>query len=263
MVGGIKGIARRPYDGDKRVGTRHAYIVSQLKERGCKPKIDQYGNIWVDKGSGSPFRLFSSHIDVDPRIRHLTFKYQDDCGRKIMKGVLDNAVGCYLNLLLAQKGPKKGRAIYIFTASEEIKRNHPRMFARSAREITKQLKKRKLRPDYCVTIDVTYPKLHSPQEETDWDKEYEQIFDLEDETHCYVDGFSRPVSRRLGLHFVKKFKDPKVLIRDFHGHDEAIVYDRTCPSFAFGPVVYGSFDRSEQVMPLSHLKTALKFLRRV
>jgi hypothetical protein len=263
MVGGIKGIARRPYDGDKRTGSRHTYIIQQLEERGCKPEVDRYGNIWVEKGSGSPIRLFSSHLDVDPRIRQLTFRYQTDGNRKVLSGVLDNAVGCYLNILLAQKGPKKGRAIYVFTASEEIKRNHPRTFARSAREVVKELKKRKIKPDYCLSIDVTYPALLHPQEKLDWGRRYDELFDLGDGTHCYVDGFSRPVSRRLGSYFVKKFKNPNVSIRDFHGHDEAMVYDKLCPSFAFGPVVYGHFDTPDQMMPLIHLKTALRFLRRV
>ncbi|VVC03216.1 Uncharacterised protein [Candidatus Bilamarchaeum dharawalense] len=263
MVGGIKGIARRPFNGDKRIGSRHAYLLDQLTKRGCKPKVDRYNNIWVVKGSGTPFRLFSSHYDVDPRIRQLVFRYQNDGNRRIMLGVLDNAVGCYINMLLAQKGPKKGRAIYIFTASEEIKRNHPRMFARSAREIVKQLKKRKIHPDYCVTVDVTYPKLLHPQENLNWDQSYEKLFDVNDTTHCYVDGFSRPVSRRLGVEVVKRFKSPKVAVRDFHGHDEAIVYDHLCPSFAFGPVVYGHFDKPEQMMPLAHLQTALRFLRRL
>ncbi|MFH1521160.1 MAG: hypothetical protein ABID61_05935 [Candidatus Micrarchaeota archaeon] len=263
MVGGIKGIARRPFNGDTRIGSRHKYLITELKKRGCRPKVDRYGNIWVEKGRGKPFRVFSSHLDVDPRIRNLVFRYVTENDRKVIVGVLDNAVGCYINLLLAQKGPKKGKSIYIFTASEEIKRNHPRLFARSAREIVKELKRRKLKPDYCVSIDVTYPGLLRPQNQLNWNDNYNELFDLSDETHCYVDGFSRPVSRRLGLQFVKRFRNQKVALRDFHGHDEAMVYDKLCPSFAFGPVVYGHFDKSDQRMPFVHMQTAIKFLRRV
>jgi hypothetical protein len=263
MVGGIKGIARRPYDGDKREGPRHAYILSELRRRGCRPKVDRYGNIWVEKGSGYPLVLFSSHLDVDPRISKVECRTTRSGNRIVLNGILDNAVGCYINLQLAQKGPGKGRAIYVFTASEEIDGRSGRRWARSAREVLRELRRRSLKPDFCIAIDVTYPRLLHPQEKLDWDLAYDKLFDVNDRTHCYLDGFSRPSGMRLGMRELRKARDPKIGIRRFHGHDEAFIYDRLSPSFAFGPVVYGHFDRGDQRMPLSHLRTALRFLRRV
>lgn len=263
LVGGIKGLARRPFDGDRRVGPRHSYLISELRRRGCRPAVDRYGNIWVEKGRGKPLVLFSSHLDVDPRVRNVSLKTSRSARRIVLSGILDNAVGCYINMLLAQKGPRKGRAIYVFTASEEINKRNSRIFARSAREVVRELKRRGLTPDLCVAIDVTYPKLLHPQSKLNWDKKYEELFDIHDKTHCYLDGFSRPRARKAGEQFIRRFRSKKIGLRRFHGHDEAFVYDRLSPSFAFGPVVYGHFDRSDQTMPLTHLRTALRFLRNV
>lgn len=260
MVGGIKGIARRPFDGDSREGPRHAYLLRELKRRGCRPRTDRFGNIWVEKGSGSPLVLFSSHLDVDPKIRRVSFSSRRSGDRTELTGVLDNAVGCYINMLLAQKGPRKGRAIYVFTASEEVLRSSNR-FAQSAREVVGELKRRKIRPDLCIAIDVTYPRLRRPQAKLDWSKPYEELFDTSDETHCYVDGYSRPSARREAGARVRRFRSGRVRMRRFHGHDEAFVYDQLAPSFAFGPVAYGHFDQPNQRMPLSHVRTALRFLR--
>jgi len=263
MVGGIKGLARRPFDGHTRTGTRHTHIVQELRKRGCRPTIDRYGNIWVEKGSGRRTVLFSSHLDVDPRIRSLSLRTGTEGDRRVLTGVLDNAIGCYINILLAERGPRSGKALYIFTASEEAEKRNPRRYAKSAREIVRELKRRSIRPDLCIAIDVTYPKLLHPQEKLDWDRDYEDLFDSSDHTHCYLDGFSRPVSGRLGRYFVKRFRSSLVAARRFHGHDEAFVYDRISPSFAFGPVVYGHFDKPDQKMPLAHLRTAIRFLRHV
>jgi len=263
MVGWIKHIAKRPYDGDKRKGPRHAYIISELKRRGCRPVVDQHSNIWVEKGSGSPTVLFSSHLDVDPSIRRTDLKTERSGNRIMLSGVLDNAVGCYINMLLAQRGPRKGRAIYVFTASEEVHKRNPRIFARSAREVVNELRRRSLEPDLCVAIDVTYPRLLHPQHKLDWSRPYPELFDVNDTTHCYLDGFAKPRSHKVARFYTLRFKDPKIGLRWFHGHDEAHVYGRLSPSFAFGPVVYGYFDRPDQTMPLAHVKTALRFLRSV
>jgi putative aminopeptidase FrvX len=261
MVGGLKGIARRPYNGDTREGPRHSYILNELRRRGCEPEVDQYGNIWVVKGAGRKTVLFSSHLDVDPRIRKIEFRAEKEGRRTVVSGILDNAIGCYLNLLLAQDGPRKGKAIYVFTASEEIDRKSGTRWARSAREVLRELRRRKMTPDLCVAIDVTYPRLRKAQEKLDWKRSYGELFDVNDKTHCYLDGFSREQSRRIGLSLLSRARDPNVGIRRFHGHDEAFIYDRISPSFAFGPVVFGHFDRPGQTTPLAHIRTALKFLR--
>jgi hypothetical protein len=263
MVSGIRAIASKPFNGNTRKGPRHAHMLRELRKRGCRPRVDRHGNIWVEKGSGKPLILFSSHLDVDPRIRRISFSSRRAGNATMLSGVLDNAVGCYINLLLAGRGPKKGRAIYVFTASEEAEKGNPRRFARSAREVSAELTRRGIRPDFCIAIDVTYPRLLRPQHKLDWTKGYESLFDAADDTHCYLDGFSLPRVRRLGADFLRRFRDSRVSARRFHGYDEACIYERKWPSFAFGPVVYGHFDTAEQRMPLSHLRTALRFLRSV
>lgn len=259
----LSAIALRPFNGDTRRGPRRELLLRELRRAGCMPELDRYGNIWVVKGHGEPLTLFSAHLDVDPRIRKVAFRARKEGRRMVCSGILDNSAGCYLNLELAKRGPRKGAAIYVFTASEEVDRINPRLFARSAKEIVRELHTRGFRPRMCVAIDVTYPRLLMKHDQIDWTREYEQIFDAGDKMHCYLDGFSRKASRELGKALLKRFGNGKVGLRRFHGHDEAFIYDRIAPSFAFGPVVYGHFDRPEQKMPLSHLKTALAFLKKL
>ena len=263
MLNTIRAIAVKHYNGDTRRGPRHEYIIKQLRKRGCKPYVDQYQNIWVEKGSGKKLILFSSHIDVDPHIHNTSFKSRKSGSTRIIRGVLDDAAGCYINLLLAQEGPRNGRAIYVFTASEEVdKKNHAR-FARSAQEVVRQLKTKGVIPDLCVAIDVTYPRFKRYRKRLDWGKQHNELFDMSDTMHCYLDGYSDRRSKKIGAAFVKRFKSANVKIREFYGHDEAHVYSRISPAFAFGPVVYGRFDRPKQEMPLVHVKTALRFLRKI
>jgi hypothetical protein len=256
-------IARKYFNGDSRRGPRRDFLMKELERNGCTPRLDRFGNIWVVKGSGSPVRLFSSHMDVDPRIRKVSFSAKKNGRGTEFRGILDNSVGCVVNLELAKRGPKKGTAIYIFTASEEIDRINPRLFARSAKEIVKIVKEQKIRLDLCVAIDVTYPGLLMKQSEIDWSVGYDKIFDAKDKTHCYLDGFSKAKEGKIGGKLVRRFGDKRISIRKFHGHDEAFIYSRIAPSFAFGPVVFGHFDQPDQHMPASHLKSALRFLRAV
>ena len=97
----------------------------------------------------------------------------------------------------------------------------------------------------------------------DWGRKYHELFHIADRTHCYFDGYCTPASRRLASSLARKIGDSRVRVRNFPGHDEASVYCRLCPSFAFGPVVFGAFDRAGQSMPFSHAKTALKTLKRL
>lgn len=254
-------IEKAYFNGDRRRGERQEIIFRELSARLCRPTMDRYGNIWAEKGSGRPLVLFSSHMDVDPRISKKDLKRSKTGSGRLIAGVLDNAVGCSLNILLAAQGPRKGSAIHVFTASEEIAEGNPRLFARSAREVLRELARRNLKPDICVAIDVTYPKLLAPHHLLDWKKKDDELFHMMDTTHCYLDGYCTRASRRVGAALVKKFRDKNVQVRNLPGHDEAVVYSRLCPSFAFGPVVFGSFDRPGQTMPLSHAKTALKFLK--
>jgi len=257
----LSGIERRYFDGDARKGERHAYILRQLALRGCVAHVDKYSNIWVEKGEGKPLVLYSAHMDVDPRVGRRNFTRHRPIDRKYVGGILDNAVGCMINILLAKEGPKKGSAIYVFTASEEVDRKSDRKFARSAREVVSELRRRKIKPDLCVAVDVTYPKLLHHHQNIDWSREHHEIFHPDDKTHCYLDGYSDKKSQMIGEALVKKFHHPHVHARDFPGYDEAAVYSRIAPSFAFGPVVRGHFDRPGQKMRLLHAATALRFLK--
>ncbi len=252
----IESLALKPYCGIRREGSRHSFIIEELIRRGCSPSIDRYGNIWVEKGSGKPVTLFSSHIDVDYKIPELSFsKSGEEC-----EGILDNAVGVYLNLLLAEKGPKKGRAIYVFTASEEEDRDGK--FAKSAREVLLELERRGITPDLAVSIDVTYPALRGKAEDIDWNTDYHDLFDVKDKSHCFLEGFESSQSRAVAQKMAGSFNN-KVKVRDFAGEDEACVYEEKYPAVAFGPVVYGHFDEPGQKMPLKHMETALEFLKRI
>ena len=259
----LSGIERRYFDGDARRGPRQAYILGQLARRGCVAHTDRNGNIWVEKGEGKPLVLYSSHMDVDPRVGRRNFTRYRPKDRRLVGGVLDNAVGCMLNILLAEKGPKSGRAIYVFTASEEVDRKNDRKFARSAREVVTELRRIGLKPDLCVAVDVTYPRLLHHHQNIDWSREHHEIFHVDDRTHCYLDGYLDARSRKIGERLVKKFRHLHVHAREFPGYDEAAVYSRISPAFAFGPVVSGHFDRPNQTMKLLHAKTALRFLKQI
>lgn len=263
MFPSLKGIAMRRYNGDTRRGPRYAYLLRALHALGNVPFTDRYGNIWVEKGKGKKIILVSSHFDVDPRVKNMHFRTYNKGNKKFLHGVLDNSVGCYINLLLSSKIPKDLQTIFVFTASEEIEKNNPRKYCRSAREIIKELKRRKISPDLCVALDVTFPRLLCAPQNINWDKDYEKNFDLSDQTHCYVDGYKTRKTKCLAEKLIKKFKGDKVDIRNLTGYDEAFVYRRLAPSFAFGPVVYGHFDHHDQYMPVSHMKTAVKFLKHI
>lgn len=266
----LKAIAKLPFNGDLRKGPRHRYIVSKLLKAGCQPMIDSHGNIWVERWAISqesdpedrpahPTIVVSSHMDVDPRVRDLSFSNYNEKRKRMVSGVLDNSVGCYLNLLLAASRPASGRVIHVFTASEEVERDNPRRFCRSAREAVRELRASSTKPDFCAVIDVTFPRL---LQDINWSKPYSEVFDVHDRTRCFIDGYSRRSEKRLVLSLLERIKDPHVGVRYLHGHDEAFVYSRLCPSFAFGPVVYGDFSAPGQQMPLCNLETALSFLRR-
>lgn len=251
------------FSGDSRRGPRHAFMLSELARRGCVAQTDRHRNIWVQKGSGHPIIFYSSHMDVDPKIGKRNFLRFRPKDARLVGGILDNAVGCMLNILLAQKGPSRGTGIYVFTASEEVDRKNDRRFARSAREIVRELGHRRIKPDLCIAVDVTYPGLLHHHQNMDWSKKHHELFHADDKTHCYLDGYSDERSKKIGEALVKRFNHPHVHMRAFPGYDEAIVYSRIAPAFAFGPVVHGSFDKPGQVMPMAHAATALKFLKRI
>jgi hypothetical protein len=263
MIADLKRIATRRFSGDTRVGPRYETLISELRKRSCAIAIDCYGNLWVEHGSGKKTVLLSSHMDVDPRVRKMSFRSYIRKRKHIVEGVLDDAVGCYINLLLASRAQEGTRVIHVFTASEEIERNNPRRFCRSAREVVKELRRRKITPDLCLVLDVTFPAIIHPEGKLDWKKEYSELFDVEDRTHCFVEGYVRRKTARLAKRLVRRFRDPHVVLRDLSRYDEAFVYGKLSPSFSVGPVVYGHMDRPDQKMPVSHIRTTARFIRMV
>lgn len=260
----LRQIATRRFNGDVRRGPRRAYIARQLASRGISHSTDSHGNVWVERGCGSRLILLSSHMDVDTKIRDMRFSTCREGNKRIVVGVLDNAVGCYVNLLLATgREPHGTRVMHVFTASEEVSASNPRLYCRSAREVVKTLRERGIRPDMCIALDATFPRLLLPEHMVGRTDDYHKLFDVEDRTHCYADGYSRRVAKKMAEYHVRRFRSPNVALRKLAGHDEAFVYRRLAPAFAFGPVVYGHFDRHDQWMPISHLDTALAFLRRL
>lgn len=263
MIADLRRIATRRFSGDTRRGPRYEVLISELRKRGCAIAIDRYGNLWVEHGSGRKTVLLSSHMDVDPRVRRMSFRSYLAGRKRVVEGVLDNSVGCYLNLLLTRRPQEGVRVLHVFTASEEIERNNPRRFCRSAREVVKELRRRKIRPDLCMAMDVTFPAIIHPRGKLDWRKEYSKLFDVEDKTHCFVEGFIRRKTEKLAVRLVRRFRDPRLGVRRLSSYDEAFIYSRIAPSFAVGPVIYGHMDRPDQKMPLSHVRTALRFVRMV
>jgi len=263
MITDLRKIATRRFSGDTRLGPRYEFLISELRKRNCAIAIDCYGNLWVEHGSGKKTILLSSHMDVDPRVRKMSFRSYCLGRKRVVEGVLDNSAGCYLNLKLASRPQEGVRVIHVFTASEEIERNNPRKFCRSAREVVRELRRRKITPDLCIAMDVTFPAIIHPGGKLDWRKEYAELFDVDDKTHCFVEGFIRRKTGTLAEKLVRRFGDPHVAVRKLSSYDEAFVYSKVAPAFATGPVIYGHMDRPDQKMPISHLRTALKFLRMV
>jgi hypothetical protein len=263
MIDDLRRIATHRFSGDTRIGPRYEILINELRKRNCAIAIDCYGNLWVEHGSGRKTVLLSSHMDVDPRVRKMSFRSYRLGRKRMVEGMLDNSVGCYMNLQLTSRPSEGVRVIHVFTASEEIERNNPRRFCRSAREVVKELRRRKITPDLCITMDVTFPAILHPGGKLDWRKDYYRLFDVEDPTHCFVEGFIRRKTAKLAEKFVRRFHDQRVAVRRLSRYDEAFVYSRVSPSFSVGPVIYGHMDRPDQKMPLTHITTALRFIRTI
>lgn len=263
-----------PFDGNALVGkkrgagSRRDFIYSTVRDSGLSVEEDCYGNLWVPRGSRGEYRLYSSHMDVDASTRSLGIERTADGYR----GVLDNAVGCYLNLMNALQYTSDQRAFYVFTASEE-ELTDTEQWGMSARDVVAVLNKKGIKPSLCVAVDVTYPRLLVDQEEFDRisDEEWDaapafRLFDLADTTHCYVDGFAKAVpgeetAKKLVRSYNSLARNQDVRIRDFAGYDEAAIYGSIAPSFAVGPVGYGKYTDPMQKMPVRNVETAQKFLR--
>jgi len=275
-------IAKRPFDGHYRKGMRRGkgerrdFIVATLRKARLEPREDRYGNVWVESGKTGRQRLLSSHMDVDPlTIKHSKGIRVRDHPRhgKVYKGILDNAVGCYLNLKLATSNKNGRKTIHIFTTTEEPAKKKGRDSKMSADNVVKTLRMRKIKPSVCVAIDVTYPGLKVPARRLAevWDDtEYSELFDVKDGTQTYVDGITgrsrrkaTNTARQLINHYKKNGGRQSVQMRELSGWDEAQSYSKIAPSFAYGPVGYGKFDEPNQTLPKKHLATALRFLRRM
>ncbi len=277
----LQELALLPFDGKTRSGSvvgdgpRRGYIVQKLREAGLRPQEDAYGNVWAEHGREGEWWLQSSHMDVEPaRSAEPAFAIERGCEGVRYRGDLDNAVGCYLNLLAAAKGGP-ARTLYAFTASEE-EDPETEEWAIGARNAVKELERRGIRPELSIALDVSPARLRISQEEYDaiamsneeWDAtSAARIYDPRDRTHCYIDGFASDdtVSRERATAalagFVKRYGSAPVAIREFAGYDEAAVYRAVSPTFAFGPVFSGKQDEPDQRMPKAHVETAARFLQ--
>lgn len=255
----LSALGKRYFDGDKRKGPRKEYLIGVLKKYSLDPKIDKKSNIWIDSKEGEKIILISSHYDIDPAINKATIKIE----KSKAIGIIDNVAGCWINLMLAKDRPKGIRLIQIFSASEEVSKNDPNIFARSAKEIVATLKKKKIKPDIIISLDVTYPKFKTSPNRTDWKKEHNEIFDHENSKQCYIDGFDDTNSKKIVRKIIRKLKSKKIGARKFFGHDESFEYSKFTKSFALGPVVYGKFDEPNQVMPLQNMYATLKILKKI
>lgn len=255
-------IAKRKFDGNTMRGPRREFVFAELERMNLKPKMDDHGNILVERGSqGSP-RLFSSHLDVDVSRgkgydTHLS-RYQSIVYGDAFGGWVDNAVGVYLNMLIAQRDHSERKNIYVFTASEK-----------GARKIVESLQKNRTEPEFCVAIDVNYPRplvsdkeLDGQMKAKEWNKKAaHELFDQFDRTHCYMEGFEKVGAGKMAKALVNRYGDRNIKVRSYLGFDEAAAYGKIAPSFSFGPVFYGKPDEPNQKVRKSAVDAAYGFLR--
>lgn len=272
-------IGAQPFDGGvihgkrRGKGSRRTFLLKVLRGAGLEPFEDPFGNVWVHSGKKGNVRVLSSHMDIDhcvsevkPQIQKTNYSNLGEC----YEGILDNAVGCYLNLRLALENKSGQRILHVFTASEEVQPDG-KASSLSARDALKTLKSMGVSPEFCVALDMTYPRLKVHQNKLLrlWDKHHHSIlFDPHDCVHGYIDGITGKMSgpaRKVARKFLKSYNSSKgsgpVKIRDFSCWDEAEIFSRVAPSFAFGPVGFGKYDEPNQVMPARNLETCWRFVR--
>lgn len=260
----LKEIGALDFDGHNRVGPRRDFIFNLLKKFSLNPHYDYSGNIWVERGKQGNYTLYSSHIDVDRTKGNpkpvIELKDEYYCG------ILDNAVGCYLNILSALKDTDS-RSLHLFTASEEEQPGNPSNWCNSARDIIKVLKEKGIQPEISLILDVTSPKLLVPLdrlEELDDKLSFLELYDIHDLTPCYLDLDLKikngKIAEKMCNEWLKKMEIADIKTRDFGGWDESVVYNEISPSVSFGPVCYGKFDEPNQIMPIRNLEIAYQFL---
>lgn len=263
----LREISKRYFDGNIMVGPRRDYIITVLRQMGAKVEVDNFGNVWVKRGSGEHPRVFSSHMDVD-RTRGYNDPIADLEEHKrygtVYKGIVDNSVGCYMNLEAVHWDDSKFTNWYVFTLSEELDPRDDSKFAKSAKYITKTLKREGVKPSMMVAVDVTYPRLLVTEDEFADNLDAEPLntlVDFFDRKHAYIDGVTRDDAKNIAMNYLDAFKNSNIEFRELSGWDEAEVYSEIAPSFAFGPIAFGDFDRPGQIMPRVNIKTAFDFLR--
>ncbi|MBS3155540.1 hypothetical protein J4404_03530 [Candidatus Woesearchaeota archaeon] len=267
----LREIAIRDFDGHNLKGPRKKFIYNWLKENGLNPKEDDYGNIWVEKGKKGDYLLYSSHIDVD-RTRgspNMNFKTELVNNTVIYNGILDNAVGCYLNMISAFKYNAKSRKLYVFSACEEEEPGNPENMSKSAKDVVNILKVRGIKPSLFVVLDANYPNPLVSVNELDenWDNDSINLFDNNDKTPCYIDYDDKNpngiIAKQLGTDLLSNETLIKIRKFGWNGWDESMVYNLVSPTLFFGPVVYGKMDRPNQRMPKKHLVIAEHFLKTI
>ena len=278
----LRMLSLKPFDGNTLEGPRKDFIYDWLKENELNPKEDSHGNIWVKKNGKGREKVYSSHIDIDMTstdVNNGIRESQNDVYGKVLKGTLDNAVGCYMNMMLAKTDDSKYNNSFVFTLSEEENPKNTDIWGRSAESIANDYKNSDKIPSLFVSVDITYPtpkfedKVLFKMEDDEWDRlSKDELFDNTDMTRCYIDGFSygRNMSHVDSFEYqnnepvIKNILDgygnSNIKIRKFFGFDEATMYSKIAPAFSFGPVFYGKPDLPGQIMPERNLTTAEKFL---
>lgn len=265
-------IAKKSFDSAKRRGPRRDHIYSRLNEYGLHPRTDDFGNLWVQKGVEGSITLYSSHMDIDANTEaqvrtdpkssfHIDSPYERDPSKVDFVGVLDNAVGCYMNMYLARFAATRHRTLHVFTVSEEENPQNPDLWGIAA--FVGNLRNRSIEPGLAVSIDVTYPRLLVPSVDLEnlWDTHLaEELFDETDAIRCYVNGISRQDAARIATDAVAGYASDAVAVRHLTGFDEAYRYSEIAPAFSVGPVFFGKPDEPGQRMPKRNAETALDFL---
>ena len=246
----------------RRNGPRRDLIIGILNRSNITNNVDPWGNVWAWKGHGNDAVLFSSHMDTEygqNKENYFIYAYQTKRGM-IYKGTLDNSLGCYINIILALTSNPSKKVYYVFTVDEEEKPNGS--FGDGSKEVARQLNEENIHP-LCVALDATFPQMNVSLKDFDEAKENlirKRVYDITDDTNCYVENFSDPKIQR----YVSRIIDNKsIRIRDLQGWDEATYYKSAGPSFAFGPVIYGEEHKRFARVYARSIELSIGFCRRL
>lgn len=260
-------------------GEMKEFIKSWLGDNGMGHSEDSHGNVWVRKGAIGDETVFSSNMDSYLGSDENIVETFDGRYGRILKGNLNGVIGCYLNMVSAEKAGPGKRKSFVFTVSGLEDSEKPEVWGKSADAIVQDYKVSGSVPSLFVSVDMSYPMNLKPDsiiynmEDEKWDgTPYGKMFDENDRTPCYIEGFSyrKGKSHVDGFRYenhepaVKKifegYHGSGVKMKRFQGFDEASKYGKMCTAFSTGAVSYGKPDVSGQIVPTENIKVAEKFL---